>query len=434
MLLRLAVPARALAARAQRLAPRTDPKAVGKLRPAGKNRAANAPRLRPRDEDEVEDRASGARAGAGAGKTRRGGRSATARRPPPLSDALPGSLPPQANAARRRQARDGAALEQPGVRPSRRVVGLAKSLRPPRPDVHGAPPREGRRWFKSPEEVAAQRAARRAQSAEEAAPERARVRELAKQASVAQETEATRARRLAKRGDASAQLYLGTLHLLGKDGAEQDEKLARKWIARAAAQGDLEAVYLDAALTYDQAEASADDRARALEGLRRAAAGGHSHAQHRLAVLHFYGTDPRVPKDLARARELLDKSAAGGCTRGLSLLAAMLFKGLGGAPNLPRAAELLRRSAEEGDSAGQSALGVSLMHEGKFEEARVWLEEAAEQEDATAMRVLADLLDEGKGGDRDPQHAKLLRDRAAAIERATGNGAAPAPAPGSAPS
>jgi hypothetical protein len=114
-------------------------------------------------------------------------------------------------------------------------------------------------------------------------------------------------------GDASAQLDLGMRYVTGK-GIPSDERAARRWIGKAADQGNAAAQFeLGSYYTL----ASHQDYQRAADLLRRAALQGFAPAQSSLAMLHL--ADAGVPEDRVEAYAWLGLAAEPGEREALDL-------------------------------------------------------------------------------------------------------------------
>lgn len=96
---------------------------------------------------------------------------------------------------------------------------------------------------------------------------------------------------LANKGNAQAQLKLGTLHYYGQ-GVQEDEKLALFWWKKSASQGNVEAMFqlANAYLFGNQAAKTVTDPDReAAIWYFQAASAGHAEAQYHLGLLFLSG-------------------------------------------------------------------------------------------------------------------------------------------------
>lgn len=81
-------------------------------------------------------------------------------------------------------------------------------------------------------------------------------------------------KQLAEQGDALGQAKLASLYLLGRNEIEVDNKMAAKWMSKAAKQGLVEAQVVLAAM-YDRGIGMKGDRKKATEWYEKAAKQGH---------------------------------------------------------------------------------------------------------------------------------------------------------------
>ena len=166
-------------------------------------------------------------------------------------------------------------------------------------------------------------------------------------------------------GSGRAQYRLGLLYSAGAP-VPRDEARAGKWLAAAAAQGDMDAAALLAQLGGASGTPAQRDFLKA-ETL-------HAGGQNQEAVV------------------IWSRLALSGDTRSRSRLAWMLEAGVGIPRNLDEAAKLFRQSAEEGDADAQYALGV-MLQTGKGQaldpvQAETWLRRAAAQGNGPAIVAL----------------------------------------------
>lgn len=87
----------------------------------------------------------------------------------------------------------------------------------------------------------------------------------------------------------------------------------------------------------------------------------------------------------------LERAVEQGNSYAQNTLGHLYYDGIGGEQNKEKAIELFRLSAEQGNKLGQVSLGQALAKAGLFNEAKPWLEKAAEQGVDEANRILQQL-------------------------------------------
>ena len=127
-------------------------------------------------------------------------------------------------------------------------------------------------------------------------------------------------------------------------------------------------------MKYENRAATGADRRKAVEWFRRAAEGGHTLAQYRLASALHAGRG--VERNIAEAAAWYRRAAENGIPEAAFNLAFILEKGLAGTADAARAAGWYRKAAEGGLGQAQFNLGV-LHAEGRGVErdpfeARIW--------------------------------------------------------------
>jgi hypothetical protein len=164
------------------------------------------------------------------------------------------------------------------------------------------------------------------------------------------------AHRSAKEGSAQSQTFVGYCYQTGR-GISKDEKVARKWYARAAAQGYLDAIYS-------------------------------------LAVMNDkgYGAARRNP---SAAAKLYKAAALRGDREAQANLAVMLLDGDGVTKDVTAGLHWLRRAANRGDAKAQFNLGQVYLNGEHLRKngglARTWLSKAAAEGHDKAKRLLEKL-------------------------------------------
>ncbi|HEY0290901.1 MAG TPA: tetratricopeptide repeat protein [Hansschlegelia sp.] len=167
--------------------------------------------------------------------------------------------------------------------------------------------------------------------------------------------------------------------------------------------GDIEALLASAAKA-----AGRGDYEMAVGMWRPLAEGGVPRAQSNLGACYADGLG--VERDLYEAVDWFRRAAEAGDALGQRNLAALCFKGEGGAAQDDVAAfELYRLAAEGGDAAAQDMLSWMLLEGQGVEadpvESRRWALAAAEQEVATSMTRLGLIAHDALGMERDPEEA-----------------------------
>ncbi len=191
------------------------------------------------------------------------------------------------------------------------------------------------------------------------------------------------------------------------------DRAAIPWLARAA-QAELPAAQWRLACCYGTGILVPRSQAEARNWLTRAAAGGHAQAQVDLAKILLQGeaagtglfeTPIAAAPDLAAARTWAERAAGAGSAAGKTLLAYMLTLGADSQRDPARAEALY---AEAAPAWPQAALGLALIRRANGhapETIRPLLAQAATAGLPTALALLAEMEELGKGGPRDPQAA-----------------------------
>ena len=159
----------------------------------------------------------------------------------------------------------------------------------------------------------------------------------------------------AEAGDASAQVGLAAMYVLGQ-GVPQDYAEAARWLRRAAVQGDADA-QASLANLYDGGHGVLEDDAEALRWYCRAAEQGNTAAQTRLGAMYAGGVG--VPQDYAEALRWSRRAAEHGSTDAQLLLGMMYEAGQGVPQDYAEAARWYRLAAEQGDAGAQTILGLT---------------------------------------------------------------------------
>lgn len=206
-------------------------------------------------------------------------------------------------------------------------------------------------------------------------------------------------RRLAEKGDADAQGWLGHLCYTGEQGVRRDPRAAVKWWTLAAQQDDLTGLVNLAAL-YFNGEDVPQDKVKGVTMLRRAAELGVAEAQFKLALAARYGEG--TAQNNAESLAWLTKAARQGHAGAMNLLGKLYLGDSGGmvAPDEQTAAQWLAKAANAGNAEAMWALALLAAKSG----ASGWSEElrlckmSARHGCVPAMTHLGDLLLNGYRG------------------------------------
>lgn len=165
--------------------------------------------------------------------------------------------------------------------------------------------------------------------------------------------------RLARTGDANAQLAVALDYEGGLNQARRDAVQAAKWYREAALQGNLEALFRISKLLEKGASNLPQDVPTALKFLEDAANRGHGPAQNELGIRYQQGN--ALPKDIARARTFFEMAAAQNMPAAQVNLGLLLVKGEGVVKDYDAAFKLFDTAAGTGDVWALNNLGG--MHE-----------------------------------------------------------------------
>jgi uncharacterized protein len=231
-------------------------------------------------------------------------------------------------------------------------------------------------------------------------------------------------RAAAEAGDAFAQAELGQRFHKGRDGLPADAQQAAAWWEKAAAQGELQAIFNLGALHFngdlgakDVARAVAlwkrsgevlgrsahlvadilyrgngmpKDEAAGIQWYRKAAELGEAEAQLFFGNLLWDGKG--VEKSQAQAVGWYEKAAAQGQAKAAAYAGDAYEKAQGVQRDLGKAFGLYRKAAEAGDAYGQVKMGEynarGLVGEPNLREAERWWSKAAEQGHPDGKRLL----------------------------------------------
>jgi len=191
----------------------------------------------------------------------------------------------------------------------------------------------------------------------------------------------------AEKGDAEAQLKLGSLYAAG-EGVPQDPKKAVKWHRKAAEQGLGRAEY-QLALDYAHGFGVKPDPVEAFQWFRRAAQSGVAKAQVDLGLCYVNGRGVR--ENAVEAVFWFRKAADQGEPEAQYQLGKCYFEGRGVTKNTLEGFKWTRLAAVQGNASGQRRLGTCYEKgEGvaqDYVQAHKWFNLAAAQDDLNAADI-----------------------------------------------
>lgn len=150
----------------------------------------------------------------------------------------------------------------------------------------------------------------------------------------------------AEAGDRTATRQIAEAYYLGRDGVEQDFKLAAQWYEKLAKQGDVRA-QTSLGLIYARGYGVEKNMKLALKWLNLAAAQRDPGAQYSLSTIYFRGEG--VAQNLAESARLRKEAASRGHVQAQSDLGSMYWDGKGVEKNLVLAYQWLGIAAQLGD-------------------------------------------------------------------------------------
>ena len=193
----------------------------------------------------------------------------------------------------------------------------------------------------------------------------------------------------AKKGDADAQVRIGSCYSKG-DGIDKDDKKAVSWWRKAAEQGHaMSQQFLGR--SYEVGKGITKDPSQAVYWYRKSAEQGNDTALLMLAL--FYMTEKGGQKDYAQAVYWLRKAEEKGQIEAIYWLGVCYSNGWGVDKNETQAFERYRKAAEKGHAGAQLCLGYSYS-EGlgvskDLNQAVFWLQKSVNNGEAKANAYLA---------------------------------------------
>lgn len=162
----------------------------------------------------------------------------------------------------------------------------------------------------------------------------------------------------AKKGNATAQYYLGKMYYEGQCvGGSRNYDKAAEWYRKSAEQGDADAQYELGCMYYDGKGVSRD-YAKAAEWYQKSAEQGNAAAQFSLG--YMYNKGEGVSKDYAKAVEWYLKFAEQGdpfFVHAIDEQLDFMYSFIGVSQDYTKAGEEFRKSAEQGNTIAQYYLG-----------------------------------------------------------------------------
>ena len=193
---------------------------------------------------------------------------------------------------------------------------------------------------------------------------------------------------LGKLDPIQADVRKGFQYLLGDVNVKQDYDQAAKYFAKAANQGNAEAMY-NLARLYDYGLGVKKDHQIALKLLQQAAAQspynlinknlpnvGVAEAEHAIGVRYFEGIS--VEKDLGMAFYWFQRAADHGSALAANNLGCMYLDGLAVNKDLEKAEQFHELAAKRGDPVAMQTLAELLLSKSNVSMAKVWYDRACE--------------------------------------------------------
>lgn len=212
--------------------------------------------------------------------------------------------------------------------------------------------------------------------------------------------------RSALRGDATSQLYLGSLYWSGQ-GVPTNSDESIKWIHKAA-DGGLAAAQNRLGWNYLHGMGVTTNYNEAIRWFREAAQQGYANAHYNLGTMYYSGRGE--PQDYELALEHFKPAAERGNPWAQSSLGYLYREGLGTTQNELLSVSWYRKAVDQGVAEAQLNLGNAYFH-GKgvtqdYQEAARLYRLAADQGDATAQNNIEWIFHEGLGCPEDPLDAE----------------------------
>jgi TPR repeat protein len=196
---------------------------------------------------------------------------------------------------------------------------------------------------------------------------------------------------MADKGDAQAQLQLGSFYANGT-GVAPDLRKAFKWHRKAAEQALPPAQY-QLGLDYANGEGVKMDKAEAVHWFRAAAEKGFAQAQLELGLCYLDGRG--VSESEVEAVKWFRNASSGGLAYADYEIGNCYLQGIGVAKDIEEGIKWIKQAAEKGVAAAQNSLGLAYQKgEGvpkDYLQAYKWLALAAAQDDEHASDIRVSL-------------------------------------------
>lgn len=224
---------------------------------------------------------------------------------------------------------------------------------------------------------------------------------------------------LARAGNAQAMYRLGMLHWDGW-GIPQNRERGLELLHAAAADGVLNAAY-NLAVAYDNGYSVTKSHYEAFSYCAQAARLGSMEAMHAIGSFYYWGQG--VAQNYKQARKWYRKSAKLGYANGMYDLGRCYQRGIGGSKSQRWTIYWLLKAVDAGCNHAQSWLGLAYACEPleDWQQARYWLELAAENQYPHAMYILGIWAEDGWNDQENLADAAFWFQHAAALghERAS---------------
>lgn len=222
-------------------------------------------------------------------------------------------------------------------------------------------------------------------------------------------------RSLAEGGNAGAMFHLGKIYSIGI-AVEQNFPVAESWYLEAIELGEIRA-HCNLGWLYQSGLGVREDKERAFKLLSIGAENGVPAAKASVAVMLLSGEGCRA--DPAQAINMLEAAFEDGYGNAANCLADAFFAGQHVAKDIDLAFEWLRRTAERGDVRTMAILGHYLVtgSHGRKDVARgvAYLFSAVNRGYSAAHLWLGALYEQGGGVERNPDMARMLFEKGAAL-------------------
>jgi TPR repeat protein len=218
---------------------------------------------------------------------------------------------------------------------------------------------------------------------------------------------------LGQAGNTQALYRLGMLYWDGR-GIQQNRERGLELLHTAAEGGVLNAIY-NLAVAYDNGYSVAKSYYKAFSYYAQAAQLGSVEAIHAVGSFYYWGQG--VAQDYGKARHWYRKSAKRGYMDGMYDLGRCYQRGVGGPKSQRWAIYWLRRAVYAGCNHAKTWLGLEYACQPieDWQQARYWLEQAAENQYSHAMYILGIWAEDGWNDQQNMADATFWFQHAAAL-------------------